>query len=73
VKYFSTSLEGAQSYASQATAAFGDGPFSLYSTEIPTAAINPEMQVTVDRGVSAVAVPTGDLPKLAPPQPVQPE
>jgi RHS repeat-associated protein len=73
VKYFSTSLEGAQSYASQATAAYGDGPFSLYGTEMPTAAITPEMQVTVDRGISTVAVPTGDLPKLTPPQAAPPE
>jgi RHS repeat-associated protein len=69
-KYFSTTLEGAQSYASQASSAFGDGPFSFFSTEIPTSAITPEMTVTVDRGVSTVVVSTEDLTKLSPPKPV---
>jgi RHS repeat-associated protein len=66
-----TTLEGAQSYTSQATQAFGDGPFSFVSTTIPTDAITPEMQVTVDRGVSTVVVPADTLPKLTPPQVVK--
>jgi hypothetical protein len=72
VKYFSTSLEGAQSYASQATAAFGDGPFTIVGTGIPTPAITPEMQVTVDRGIKTVVVSTQDLPKLTPPKVIEP-
>ena len=67
VKYFSTSLEGAQSYASQATSAFGDGPFSFVQTSIPTSSITPEMSVTVDRGIQTIVVPTGKLPGLSEP------
>jgi hypothetical protein len=66
VKYFSTTLEGAQSYASQASAAFGDGPFTIVQTAIPTSAITPEMAVTVDRGIQTIVVATEDLSKLAP-------
>jgi hypothetical protein len=66
-KYFSTSFEGAQSYASQATAAFGDGPFSFVSSSIPTSAITPGMTVTVDGGINTVVVGTEDLNKLAAP------
>ncbi|HEV2963560.1 MAG TPA: RHS repeat-associated core domain-containing protein [Candidatus Angelobacter sp.] len=73
VKYFSTTLEGAQSYAAQADAAFGDGPYSIFSTQIPAEAVTPEMQVIVDRGIPTVTVPTQELPKLAPPKPVPPE
>jgi hypothetical protein len=72
VKYFSTSLGGAQSYASQATAAFGDGPFTFVGTGIPTSAITPEMQVTVDRGIRTVVISTQDLPKLTPPKVIDP-
>jgi len=68
-KYFATSLEGAQSYASQASTAFGDGPFSFFTTAIPTGATTPEMRVTVD-GIESIVVPTEDLSKLAAPTPV---
>jgi RHS repeat-associated protein len=67
VKYFSTTLEGAQSYASQATAAYGEGPFTIVSTSIPTSSITPEMTVIVDRGISTIVVPTELLPTLSPP------
>jgi RHS repeat-associated protein len=67
VKYFSTSLEGAQSYASQATSAFGDGPFTFVQTRIPTSSISPEMAVTVDRGIPTIVVPTEQLPSLSEP------
>src|SRR5262249_23213282 len=70
-KYFSTTLGGAQSYADQATAAFGDGPFSFFSTEIPTSAITPDMQVTVDGGINTIVVSTEDMTKLSVPSPVQ--
>lgn len=66
-KYFSTSLEGAQSYASQASRAFGDGPFSIVQTSIPTSSITPDMVVSVDRGIQTVVVPTADLTKLSAP------
>jgi RHS repeat-associated protein len=66
-KYFSTSLEGAQSYASQAAGAFGDGPFSFVSSSIPTSAITPGMTVTVDGGIKTVVVGTQELNKLTAP------
>ncbi len=69
-KYFSTSLDGAQSYASQATQAYGDGPFSFYRAEMPTSAITPEMTVSVDRGINTVVVPTEQLPQLSSPESV---
>jgi hypothetical protein len=52
-----------------AQSAFGDGPYSIYSTEMPTEAITAEMQATVDRGIPTVQVRTEDLPKLTPPKP----
>ncbi len=66
-KYFSTSLEGAQSYASQATSAFGDGPFSFVQTSIPTSSITSEMAVTVDSGIQTIVVPSAKLPSLSAP------
>jgi RHS repeat-associated protein len=63
-KYFSTSLEGAQSYASKATSAYGDGPFGFVQTSIPTSSITPQMSVQVDRGIQTVVVPTGQLSGL---------
>lgn len=68
VKYFSTSPEGAASYARQAARGFGDGPFTLVETSIPTRLIAPEMRVVVDRGVDTVVVPTQSLPSLSAPQ-----
>jgi len=66
-KYFSTSLSGAQSYASQAASAFGDGPFSFVRTGIPTSSITPQMSVQVDRGIQTIVVPTGQLNSLSAP------
>ena len=67
-KYFSTTVEGAQSYASQAARAFGDGPFSIVQTSIPSGLITPSMLAQVDRGgIPSVIVPTGLLPYLRPP------
>ena len=66
-KYFSTSLEGAESYASQAQAAFKDGPYSIVQTSVPTNAITPEMQAIVDGGIETVVVPTGSLDLLSTP------
>jgi hypothetical protein len=67
VKYFSTSPEGAASYARQT---FGtglyEGPYTVVGTQIPSSMITPEMTVTVDRGISTVVVPTQTLPALEP-------
>jgi hypothetical protein len=67
-KYFSTTLQGARSYAAQAAKIFGDGPFTFVRTNIPTSLITPEMRVTVDRGINTVAVPTSLLDRLSTPQ-----
>jgi RHS repeat-associated protein len=68
-KYFSTSLSGAQSYAAQAEAAFGDEPYSFVQTSIPNSQITPEMVPVggVDGGIETVVVPTETLPVLEPP------
>ena len=66
-KYFSTTLSGAQSYAAQAEAAFGDEPYSFVQTSIPTSEITPEMVVSVDGGIPTVVVPTETLPTLTKP------
>ena len=68
VKYFSTTLEGAQSYARQATRAFGDGPYTIVGSGIPTSAVRPDMLATVDRGIQTVVVPTKVLPQLVKPR-----
>jgi hypothetical protein len=68
VKYFSTSAEGAASYARQAAKSFGDGPFTIVETSIPSRMISPSMRVTVARGVQSVVVPTSSLPALSTPQ-----
>ena len=67
VKYFSTTLKGAESYASQATSAFGEGPFTFVQTSLPTSLVTPEMSVVVDRGVPTIVVPTALLQSLSTP------
>jgi hypothetical protein len=67
-KYFSTSAEGAASYARQASRAFGEGPFTIVETRIPTNAITPQMRSIVDRGIPTVTVPTQELDRLATPR-----
>jgi hypothetical protein len=68
-KYFSTTLSGAQSYASQAVEAFGDAPYAIVKTSIPTAEITPEMIVPggVDGGIPTVVVREPTLPTLTEP------
>jgi len=67
-KYFAITAEGAASYAQQAHKAFGDGPFTMIETTIPTRSITPDMRVTVDRGLATVIVSTQQLSELSPPQ-----
>ena len=67
-KYFALTAEGAASYAQQAHKAFGDGPFTMVETTMPTRSITPNMRVTVDRGISTVIIPTPQLSELSPPQ-----
>jgi hypothetical protein len=68
VKYFSTTAEGAASYARQAHRAFGDGPFTLIETRMPANLVNSTMRATVDRGINTVTVPTELLPLLSRPR-----
>jgi hypothetical protein len=72
VKYFSTAIDGAASYANLAARAFGDGPFTFIRVDIPTNLITTEMRVTVDRGVPTVVLPSELLPRTTPPMPVAP-
>ncbi|MBI2739224.1 MAG: RHS repeat-associated core domain-containing protein [Rhodospirillales bacterium] len=57
-KYFSTTAEGAGSYARQT---FGtglyEGPYTVVQTSIPSRLISADMRATVDRGISTVVVP----------------
>jgi hypothetical protein len=57
-----------QRYARQAARAFGDGPYSIGVTGIPSSAVRPDMLVAVDRGIQSVVVPTRALPQLAKPR-----
>ena|SRR5581483_3158252 len=68
-KYFSTTLQGAQSYGAQAAAAFGEGPYAIVQSKIPSSLITNEMRVPngVDRGIPTIVVPTEMLPQLAKP------
>ena len=68
VKFFSTAEEGASSFARQSSRAFGDGPFTIIETRIPTRAITPEMRAVVDRGIDTVVVPTRSLDILSTPR-----
>ena len=57
-----------ESYAQQAYKAFGDGPFTVVETTIPTRSITPDMRVMVDRSMATVIVPTQTLSALSSPQ-----
>jgi hypothetical protein len=66
-KYFSTSAEGAASYARQTYQRGGvvyEGPYTIMETEIPESAMTPEMMPPC--GISTVVVPTEKLPLLSP-------
>ena len=67
-KYFALTPEGAAAYAQQAHKAFGDGPFTMVTTTLPTHTITSDMRVTVDRGIATVIVSTQQLVELSPPQ-----
>jgi hypothetical protein len=66
-KYFSTTAEGATSYARQAYRAWpGEGPYTLVRTEISRGLLTPEMAAVVDRGIPTLVVPNALLPGLRP-------
>ena len=66
-KYFSTTRDGAASYAQQTVGTpLYEGPYTIVGTSIPRSAITPMMRATVDRGISTVTVPTDMLSYLRP-------
>lgn len=70
-KYFSTTAQGAASYARQTfRTGLYEGPYTIVQTSIPTRAIDSTMRATVDRGISTVTVPTELLPQLSPANPL---
>ncbi len=66
-KYFSTTAEGAASYARQTFGtALYEGPYTIVQTAIPSSSVTPLMGATVDRGISTIVVPNNLLPTLTP-------
>jgi RHS repeat-associated protein len=64
-KYFSTSAEGAASYAKQAFGKFGDtSPYTLIQTEVPNSLL--PGAINVDRGIQTIVLPSEALPGLVP-------
>ena len=65
-KYFSTTAEGAASYAKQAFYGFNDPPYTLIRTEASSGLLQQLEIQAVDRGIPAVVVPNQALPGLTP-------
>jgi hypothetical protein len=65
-KYFSTTAEGAASYARQAVKGFGDPPYTIVRTEIATSTFRQLGKLTVDRNVPAIVVPQNALRAMRP-------
>jgi len=65
-KYFSTTAEGAASYAKQAFYGFNDPPYTLIRTEASSGLLQQLEIQAVDRGIPAVVVPNQALPGLMP-------
>lgn len=63
-KYFSTTAEGAASYAKQAVQGFGDPPYTLIQTEVPYNLLSPS--TLVDKNVPAIVLPNNVLRGLKP-------
>lgn len=63
-KYFTNSAEDASSYAKQAVKAFGDQPYTIIKTKVPTSSL--PSPVSVDRGIPAYVLPNETLPGLKP-------
>jgi hypothetical protein len=72
VKYFSTTLDGALSYAAQAQSGFREGPFWIVRTSIRTDLIAEDMRCSVDRGgIPTVTIPNELFTELEPPETVR--
>ena len=66
-KYFSSTPEGAASYAQQAYNRYNDPPYTLVESSIPSEFLTPDMRVNVDRGIDTYVIPNDLLPYLNPP------
>ena len=63
-KYFTSSYEAAKAYGDMATLSFGDPPYTIIRTEIPTSMLPPP--VSVEHGIPAYVLPTDTLNGLKP-------
>jgi RHS repeat-associated protein len=63
-KYFTSSAEHASDYARQAVRAFGDPPYTIIRTDVPTSSL--PRPVSVDGGIPAYVIPDASLPGLRP-------
>ena len=64
VKYFALTRDGAAQYATYAATVFGEGPYWLVSAHFPSRFVGWRLQVTVDRGIASLALPTNLLVEL---------
>jgi len=65
-KYFTTSIEGASSYAKKAVKGFGDPPYTLIRTQVPNNILNGTPPTFVDGGIPAWVIPDQKLEGLIP-------
>ncbi|MEI8365576.1 MAG: DUF6531 domain-containing protein [Parachlamydiaceae bacterium] len=65
-KYFTTSIEGASSYAKKAVYGFGDPPYTLTRTSIPNNMLNGMPPTPVDGGIPAMVISDRMLEGLIP-------
>jgi len=63
-KYFTTSAEHAADYARKAVQRFGDPPYTIVRTQVPTSSL--PFPVPVDGGIPAYVIPNNLLPDLKP-------
>lgn len=65
-KYFTTSIEGASSYAKKAVKGFGDSPYTLIKTQVPNNIFNGISPTLVDGGIPACVIHDRELQGLVP-------
>ena len=65
-KYFTTSIEGASSYAKKAVRGFGDPPYTLIRTQVPNNILNGISPTFVDGGIPAWVIHDQRLEGLIP-------
>ena len=65
-KYFTTSIEGASSYAKKAVTGFGDPPYTLVKTQVPNNILSGIPPTFVDGGIPAWVIHDQSLEGLIP-------